>query len=290
MNKRLSSDLTLLIVAFIWGTAFVVQRIAVAGLGTFLFNGLRFLLGALVILPFINYRQKVTRSQLRWILAAGTILVIASSLQQAGLRYTTAANAGFITGFYVVLIPIIQAIFLKRRPPAYVWLCAVGAFVGIYLLSTGASLTFNKGDILELIGAIFWALHVLVISGAVRETPVPIFSAGQYAVCGTASLLLGVFLEGSLAANIPSLGWTVLYAGILSVGVAYTLQSAAQKYSPPADAAIILSMEAVFAALFGFLFIGEQLIPAQLLGCALILVSMIAVQIISVRRPELEKS
>jgi drug/metabolite transporter (DMT)-like permease len=289
LNKRLSSDLTLLIVAFIWGTAFVVQRIAVTGLGTFLFNGLRFLLGALVILPFINYHQKVTRAQLRWILAAGAILVIASSLQQAGLRYTTAANAGFITGFYVVLIPIIQALFLKRRPPAYVWLCAVGAFVGIYLLSTGASLTFNKGDILELIGAVFWALHVLVISGAVRETPVPIFSAGQYAVCGAASLLLGIFLEGSLTANIPSLGWTVLYAGILSVGVAYTLQSAAQKYSPPADAAIILSMEAVFAALFGFLFIGEQLIPAQLLGCALILVSMIAVQIISVRLPELEK-
>lgn len=289
MNKRLSSDLTLLIVAFIWGTAFVVQRIAVAGLGTFLFNGLRFLLGALVILPLINYRQKVTRVQLRWILAAGAILVIASSLQQAGLRYTTAANAGFITGFYVVLIPIIQALFLKRRPPAYVWLCAVGAFVGIYLLSTGASLTFNKGDILELIGAVFWALHVLVISGAVRETPVPIFSTGQYAVCGATSLLLSIFLEGSLTANIPSLGWTVLYAGILSVGVAYTLQSAAQKYSPPADAAIILSMEAVFAALFGFLFIGEQLIPAQLLGCALILVSMIAVQIISVRLPELEK-
>jgi drug/metabolite transporter (DMT)-like permease len=283
LNKRLSSDLTLLLVAFIWGTAFVVQRIAVAGLGTFLFNGLRFLLGALVLLPFINYRSKVTRRQLGWILTAGIILVIASSLQQAGLRYTTAANAGFITGFYVVLIPIIQALFLKRRPPLYVWLCAVGAFLGIYLLSTGASLTFNKGDILELIGAVFWALHVLVISGAVRETPIPLFSAGQYAICGAASLLLGLVLEGSLTANIPSLGWTVLYAGILSVGVAYTLQATAQKHAPPADAAIILSMEAVFAALFGYLFIGEQFLPVQLLGCAFILVSMIAVQIISLR-------
>jgi drug/metabolite transporter (DMT)-like permease len=283
LNKRLSSDLTLLLVAFIWGTAFVVQRIAIGGLGVFLFNGLRFLLGAVVLLPFINYRQKPTRRQLNWILAAGAILVIASSLQQAGIRYTTAANAGFITGFYVVLIPIIQALFLKRRPPLYVWLCAIGAFVGIYLLSTGASLTFNQGDILVLIGAFFWALHVLVISGAVRETPVPLFSAGQYAICGAASLLIGFFLEGGLTANIPSLGWTVLYAGILSVGVAYTLQSSAQRHSPPADAAIILSMEAVFAALFGHLFIGEQFQPTQLLGCALILICMIAVQILSLR-------
>jgi drug/metabolite transporter (DMT)-like permease len=286
LNKRLSSDLILLVVAFIWGSAFVVQRIAIAGLGIFLFNGLRFLIGALVMLPFINFKQKVTRRQLGWILLAGAILVTASSLQQAGLRYTTAANAGFITGFYVVLIPIIQALFLKRRPPLYVWLCAVGAFLGIYLLSTGGSLTFNRGDILELIGAVFWSLHVLVISGAVQETPVPIFSAGQYAVCGAVSLLLGFLLEGSLSANIPSLGWTVVYTGVLSVGVAYTLQSRAQKQSPPADAAIILSMEAVFAAIFGHLFINEQFSPVQLLGCVFILAAMIVVQVLSLRSPK----
>lgn len=254
-----------------------------AGLGTFLFNGLRFLLGALVLLPFVNYRQKVTRRQLLWILAAGGILVTASSLQQAGLRYTTAANAGFITGFYVVLIPIIQSVFFKRRPPGYVWACALVAFGGIYLLSSGGTLTFNKGDTLELIGAVFWALHVLVISGAVRETPVPLFSAGQYAVCGAVSLALGFLLEGSLVPNIPSLGWTVLYAGILSVGVAYTLQALAQRHSPPADAAIILSMEAVFAAIFGYIFINENLAPVQILGCLLILAAMIAVQVISLR-------
>jgi drug/metabolite transporter (DMT)-like permease len=286
LNKRLSSDLTLLVVAFIWGTAFVAQRIAVAGLGIFLFNGLRFLIGALVMLPFINYRQRINRRQVRWILLAGVILVTASSLQQAGLRYTTAANAGFITGFYVVLIPIIQAVFLKRRPPVYVWVCALGAFLGIYLLSTGASLTFNRGDILELIGAVFWSLHVLVISGAVQETPVPLFSAGQYVICGAASLLLGIFLEGNLTANIPSLGWTVVYTGVFSVGIAYTLQSRAQKHSPPADAAIILSMEAVFAAIFGHLFINEQFSPVQLLGCVLILAAMIAVQVLTLRSPK----
>ena len=283
MNKRLSSDLTLLLVAFIWGSAFVVQRIAVAGLGTFLFNGLRFLLGALVLLPFIKYSEKVTRRQMGWIAIAGALLVTASSLQQAGLRYTTAANAGFITGFYVVLIPIIQALFFKRRPPLYVWVCAGVAFLGIYFLSTAGSLTFNRGDFLELIGAVFWALHVLVISGAVKETPIPIFSAGQYLICGAVSLFLGLIIEGNLTVNIPELGWTVIYAGILSVGIAYTLQSTAQKHSPPADAAIILSMEAVFAAIFGYFWIGEQLSPVQLMGCILIFAAMIAVQIISVR-------
>ena len=144
-------------------------------------------------------------------------------------------------------------------------LCGI-AFLGIYFLSTSGSLTFNRGDILELIGAVFWALHVLVISGAVKETPIPIFSAGQYLICGAVSLFLGLLIEGNLTANIPELGWTVIYAGILSVGIAYTLQSTAQKHSPPADAAIILSMEAVFAAIFGYYWIGEKFKPGAAHG------------------------
>jgi drug/metabolite transporter (DMT)-like permease len=279
LNKRFQADLSLLLVAFIWGSVFVIQRIAATGLGTFVFNGSRFLLGAIALLPFLKERLHFDRRQMKWILLAGFFLFSASYFQQAGLHSTTAANAGFITGAYVVMIPIIQTLFLKSRLSWYIWAAVLLAMAGIFLLSTGGSLAFNPGDFLVLIGAVLWALHVITVGMAVRDVPLLPFSIGQYAVTGLLSFALGLIFEFNTIPALASLGWTVIYAGILSISVGYTLQSRAQKLAPPADTAIILSMEGVFAALFGHFWIGEQFVPLQLVGCALILAAMLLVQI-----------
>ncbi len=278
MNKRFQADLSLFLVAFIWGSVFVVQRIAATGLGTFLFNGCRFLLGALALLPFLRQRIHLNWRQVRWILLAGFFLFSASSFQQAGLRTTTAANAGFITGAYVVIIPIIQTLFLKSRLSGYTWVAVLLAMAGIYLLSTGGSLELNPGDLLVLAGAVLWALHVITVGMAIKEVPLLPFSIGQYTVTGVLSLAIGLIFESQTVPALASLGWTVIYGGILSIAIGYTLQSRAQKMAPPADTAIILSMEGVFAALFGHFWIGEQFVPPQLAGCVLILAAMLLVQ------------
>lgn len=271
--------------AFIWGSVFVVQRIASSGLGTFVFNGGRFLLGALALLPFTRGGIHFDRQQMKWVILAGFFLFTASSLQQAGLTVTTAANAGFITGAYVVIIPLIQTIFLKTRVRGEVWLAVTLAITGIFLLSTGGSLEFNPGDILVLASAFFWALHVITVGIAVQKVPLLPFSIGQYAVTGLLSLIIGVTFESSTFSAIPQLGWTVLYGGILSIAIGYTLQARAQKLAPPADTAIILSMEGVFAAIFGHFLLEEKFLPLQLIGCVLILAAMLLVQLKTLQKP-----
>ena len=279
MNKRLLADLSLLLVAFIWGSVFVVQRIAATGLGTFLFNGCRFLIGALALFPFLRSKPDLDRRQWKWILQAGLFLFLASSLQQAGLQTTSAANAGFITGAYVVLIPIIETLLLKTRLTRYIWFAVLISLVGIFLLSTGGKLVFKVGDVIVFIGAIFWALHVITIGMAVKDVPLLLFSIGQYVITGLLSLLLGFLFDRQTIPALVPLGWTVIYGGLFSIAIGYTLQARAQKLAPPADAAIILGMEGVFAAIFGHLWLGEQFLPLQLVGSALILAATLLVQL-----------
>ena len=215
---------------------------------------------------------------------AGALLVTASSLQQAGLRYTTAANAGFITGFYVVLIPIIQALFFKRRPPLYVWVCAEVAFLGIYFLSTAGQSHFQPRRYPRiLIGAVFWALHVLVISGAVTETPIPIFSAGQYPFAELSAFSSGLFLEGELTVNIPcigldgalcrySLGWHRLHTAIHS----------AKTFSPRRCSHYSFHGGGLCRPIWSFVY--RRTIPTHAApGLRVNLAAMIAVQILSLR-------
>ena len=211
MNKRLLADLSLLLVAFIWGSVFVVQRIAATGLGTFLFNGCRFLIGALALFPFLRSKPDLDRRQWKWILQAGLFLFLASSLQQAGLQTTSAANAGFITGAYVVLIPIIETLLLKTRLTRYIWFAVLISLVGIFLLSTGGKLVFKVGDVIVFIGAIFWALHVITIGMAVKDVPLLLFSIGQYVITGLLSLLLGFLFDRQTIPALVPLGWTVIY-------------------------------------------------------------------------------
>lgn len=280
LTPRLRADLTLLFVALIWGVAFIAQRIAARYVGVFLFTSARFLIGGLVLLLLCRRKPFACRRDIPWILLAGSILAAGSALQQAGLATTTAANAGFITGTYVVFVPLLLFTFWKQRSHWLIWMAAAVTLAGIFLLSGAGSLEIHSGDVLELIGAVIWGLHVIVISMAVKKVDVVVFSAGQFLVAGLLNLIPGMLFERSLLPGFAQAWLPVLYAGLISTGVGFTLQAVGQRNTPPADSAIILSMEAVFAALFGWIMLGEQLSTFQIIGCVLIFASIIAVQVL----------
>ncbi|HEX7976063.1 MAG TPA: DMT family transporter [Anaerolineales bacterium] len=282
-NQRLKADLILLLVALVWGSAFAAQRVAAANMSSFTFNSLRYLLGALALLP-IAMRAKLRLSPLQdrksWAgtLLVGLVLFGGAAFQQLGLQYTTAGNAGFITGLYVVLVPLVLAVGLRRRPPAVILVASLLAAAGLFLLSTGGRVRFSPGDGLELVGASLWTVHVLLIAWLVKRVDVLQISIAQSLVCGLINLALELLTARTLFAGIGAAWWTVAYTGLFSVALGYTLQAYGQKYAPPADAAILLSGEAVFAALFGWLLLGEALTALQLLGSALMLSGMILAQ------------
>ncbi|MEW6242149.1 MAG: DMT family transporter [Chloroflexota bacterium] len=269
---RLKADLTLLLVSIIWGTAFVAQRVAGQMGSVYLFNGVRYLLAALVVLPFVGQFAKLTRlprEQYKWMFAAGFILFIGSALQQVGVVYTTAGNAGFITALYVVLVPLVLFVGWRERLH---WLsvAAVGiAVAGAFLLSTGGRFEVRAGDALELVSALFWAFHVVVLGKFASQFESRSFSVGQLIVCGLLNLVVGLFVEKSLPLDWP-LAAAIAYTAFFSLGLCYTLQIWAQRHTPPADAALILSLESVFAVLAGWLLLDESLAPIQILGCVLI--------------------
>ncbi len=283
---RLKSDFILLLVALIWGSAFAAQRVAADHLGPFLFNALRFIVAVIVLLPLARFRLKVERGILPWVGLAGIALFTASALQQAGMQYTTAGNAGFITGLYVVLVPLVMVVFLRQPVSRWTWLAAGIATIGALLLSTGGEIKLNPGDVLELAGAGAWAVHVLLVGWLARRTDVLSFVILQDLVSALLNVVFSLFTDISTLPGLLPAAWAVLYTGIFSIGIGYALQGIGQRHAPPADAAIILSLEAVFAALFGFLFLNERLLPIQLLGCLLILAAIIQVQL----RPVLGKA
>lgn len=279
MSNRIKSDFILVLVAVIWGSAFAAQRVAADHLGPFLFNALRFIVAVIVLLPVARFRLKVERGMLPWVALAGTALFTASALQQAGMQYTTAGNAGFITGLYVVLVPLVMVTFLHQRVSRLTWVAALIATIGALLLSTGGELKLNPGDLLELIGAGAWAVHVLLVGWLARRTDVLSFVILQNLVSAVLNVVFSLFTDISTLPGLLPAVWAVLYTGIFSIGVGYALQGIGQRHAPPTDAALILSLEAVFAALFGFLFLNERLLPIQLLGCGLILAAIVQVQL-----------
>ena len=280
MKMRLKADLTLLLVAVIWGTAFAAQRVAAQVGSVFMFNGLRFLLGALVLLPLTGFRWNFSRRDWRLVFFAGMLLFAGSALQQMGMQSTTAGNAGFITGVYVVLVPIVLFVGWRERPHWLAWVAAFMALAGAFLLSTGGGeFILRFGDSLELLGAFFWSLHVVILGKfAPRVDPIR-FSAGQFIVGGGLNLLVGLIFENPVSLLQPMILGGILYTGIFSVGVAFTLQVVGQRHTPPADAALIMSLEGVMGAFFGWWWLNESLLPLQLLGCALIFASVILAQV-----------
>lgn len=277
---RLKADLTLFIISVIWGSAFVAQRVAGQMGSVYQFNGVRYLLAALVVLPFVGQLTNLTyapRAQYKWMFIAGFLLFLASALQQAGMLYTTAGNAGFITSLYVVLIPVLLLLFWGEKPHWMLVVAFVLAGVGAFLLSTGGRFEVRAGDVLELAGALFWAIHVIVLGKFASRFEALSFSVGQLAVCGLLNLLVGLFAEPLLPLN-GQLWFAIAYTALLSLGLCYTLQVWAQRHTPPADAALILSLESVFAVLAGWLLLDERLGPTQLLGCALIFIAVLLSQ------------
>ena len=267
---RLKADITLFIIAIIWGSAFVAQRVAGQLGSVYLFNAARYILAGLVVFPFIKRNKKIPmpREQYKWMFIAGFLLFLAAALQQVGIVYTTAGNAGFITSLYVVLVPVVVFFGWKEKPH---WLSIVAvavAIAGAFLLSTGGKLEVQRGDALELVGALFWALHVVVIGKYAFRFESISFSVGQLLVCGILNLIVGLVVEQPVF-TLPLLG-AVAYTAVLSLGICYTLQVWAQRHTPPADAALILSLESVFAVLAGWLLLDERLAGIQIFGSVLI--------------------
>ena len=276
---RLKADLTLLFVTVLWGSAFVAMRIA-AGHGiVFLVNGLRFFLGAVLLLPITRLRGAFNRTNLALVGLAGFALFLGTGFQQAGLATTTAGNAGFITALYVVIVPVLLWAFWKETPSWLAGAAILLAAAGGFLLSTGGSFLVKPGDLLILTGSLFWALHVIIVSRAQGKIePLP-FALGQFSVCAGLNLLAGIFFEHPARADMLAVIPAILYTGVFSVAIGFTLQVVAQKHTPPNDAALIMSLESVFAALFGWLILRETLLPVQIAGCIFILAAMVLVQI-----------
>lgn len=286
-TKEVKSVFILLLTAAIWGFAFVAQRVGMQHVGAFTFNGVRFALGSLSLLPVIYFFNRKSKEQpkeeadlkttVKSGIIAGSVLFIAASLQQIGLIYTTAGKAGFITSLYIVLVPIIGILF-KQKTHTKTWIGALTAVIGLYFLSINESFTIEFGDFLEIVGAVFWACHILLIDKFVKNVDAIKLSSIQFATCSVFSLITAFITEDVNAAGITGALVPILYGGIMSAGVAYTLQAVGQKYAKPSHAAIALSMESVFAAIGGILLLAETMSPRGYLGCALMLLGMLIAQ------------
>lgn len=259
-------------------------------LGPFSFNAVRFALGAAVLAPLLvlNHRSGAPpRPGDRRLLyagggVAGLVLFVGMSLQQSGLQWTTAGNAGFITGLYVVMVPIL-GLAIGHRAGWPVWTGAVLATAGLYLLSVRRGLHMQLGDLLVLLGALSWAFHVHVIGHFSSRLSALRLAFVQFAVCSLLSLALALVTENIALAAVGAAWIPLAYAGVLSTGVAFTLQVVGQKRTPPAAAAIIMSLEAVFAALGGWLFLSERMDGRALTGCALMLAGVLLSQLPALR-------
>lgn len=289
-NKAIQANLLMLLAAAIWGFAFVAQRVGMETMGPHWFNSLRFFIGVVALIPVVMFiesnksktQKQVPKSSLKALLlgglAAGVLLFIGATFQQVGLQYTTAGKAGFITGMYIFFVPLI-GLFFGMKTGLGTWVGAVIALMGLYLLSINEDFTLSKGDTLQLICAVAFAGHVLMIGYLASRIDTVKLSLIQFFVAAVLAMGLALYFEQLTWHMISSTAVPLLFAGVMSTGIAYTLQTVAQQHAHPSHAAIILSAEGVFAVIGGFLLLNEVL-PAQgLIGCGLILVGMLLSQL-----------
>lgn len=283
----LRSNILLFITAIIWGLAFVAQRAGMEDIGPFAFNGIRFALGSLSLVPLIYFQQKKSKSGKKISspknrifagLITGLVLFAGASLQQIGMVYTTAGNGGFITSLYVILVPVL-GLFWKQKINKQTWIGGLLAVLGLFFLSVTENFTMAFGDGLVLISAIFWAGHVLLIGHFSKKEDVLILAALQFAVVAVLSIVVSLLTETTHWENIQAAAIPILYGGLMSVGVAYTLQVIAQQKARPAHAAIILSLESLFAAIGGILILNETLSTRIGIGGLLMLSGVIISQL-----------
>jgi drug/metabolite transporter (DMT)-like permease len=280
-GKDLGASGLLLLAAAIWGFGFVAQRMGMVHVGPLLFNGVRFLLGALVLVPILLLRRPPRSSRdpraVVGLFASGLVLALATNLQQFGLVSTEAGKAGFITGLYVVFVPILGIL----RGQRIAWSMAVAvplSVAGLYLLSAAGPLGMTSGDLWILLGALVAAVHVQLIGWLVERRDAIEIAIVQSSICGLASLLGSLFFERISVAGLAAVSGAIAYSGVLSVGVASTLQVMGQQRVDPSRAGVLLSLEAAFAILGGWMVLGEHLSLRALVGCGLMLAAMVLAQ------------
>ena len=286
MKTKIKATFLLFLTAIIWGFAFVAQRVGAEFVGAFTFNGVRFMLGAASLIPVILLfeREKINKAVIKNNLLpgilAGVVLFIASTLQQYGVEITqSAGKAGFLTGLYTVLVPLIRFV-MGKKTGILTFIGAIFAVTGLFFLCmTGDEITFGYGDVILIIGAFFWAGHILVVDKFVSTTSPLKFSFVQFVMCGVLSLVGALLLEDIQLSAIKSAGIPILYGGIMSVGVAYTCQILGQRESDPTFASIVFSTESVFSAIGGALLLNEIMSGRGYLGCVLIFIGIVLSQL-----------
>lgn len=291
MIKNFKGSIMLLITSIIWGTAFVAQSEGMNYVEPFTYNAMRTLLGGVVLIPVMilfrfsdkrNGKEKSSCSLKNTVIGGiccGIALFIASSFQQAGIAQTTAGKAGFVTALYIVIVPMI-GIFLHKKMPLRMWLFIAIALAGFWLLCIKQDIGISSGDLLVFFGAIFFAVHITVIDYFnQKNTDGILMSCIQFFTAGLLMLICMFIFEKPTIPNIMGAGGTILYAGILSCGVAYTLQILGQKHTNPTLATMLMSLESVFAALSGWLILGEKLSIKEFIGCVLIFAAVILAQL-----------
>lgn len=303
MSKKARSNAMLFITALIWGSSFVAQRAGMDYIGPFTFNGIRTLIGCLVLIPVIlimdRWRKKsadesdlVTQTEeekkkekkkekkvlMIGGIACGSALFVASSLQQIGLVYTTAGKAGFITSLYIVIVPFL-GLLLGRKIRPILWICVALGTVGLYLLSIKEGFQIGLGDLLVMICAFGFATHILVIDHFSPKADGVKLSCIQFLVCGLLSIPFMALFETVNWSDILQCWFPILYAGAMSCGIAYTLQVIAQKHTDPTVASLILSLESVLAVIFGILILKEQISLRETLGCVVMFTAIILAQL-----------
>lgn len=292
MSRR-SANLLMLLAALIWGVTFSVQQMAMAHVGPWFFTATRFLIGAVIVLPLAlrEYARLTARGirldklDLLACLGLGGLIFLGVILQQIGLLTTTVTNSGFLTGLYVPLVPLLVWLLFAQPLPGLVWPAVVASSSGVFLLSGGQLSAFTTGDMLTLISTVFWALHVALVGRiAARKGSPVIVACAQFFTCGVLALLGSGMLERHELAQIEAGLPAILFAGVLSVGLAYTLQVVGQRHTRPADAAILLSSEVLFAAITGALWLDERPGGAQIVGGLLIFASIVVVQLLPGKR------
>ena len=291
MKQQIKSSLILLLTASIWGVDFVAQSVGMEYIGPFTFNAIRCVLGGLVLIPVILVLKKKKETgaenqekedkKTLWAggIACGVILCIASNLQQFGIMEASVGKSGFFTALYIVMIPVI-GIFIGKRPGIKLWFCVALAVVGMYLLCMkDGSFTIERADIMLLLCALAFSFHILVVDYFSPKVDGVKMSCIQFFVCGVLSAVGMLFTETPDISNIQAAWLPLLYAGLLSCGVGYTLQIVGQKGINPVIASLIMSLESVISALAGWVILGQVLSPKEILGCVLMFVAIIITQI-----------
>lgn len=289
MNKKnIKGNIILMITALIWGTSFVAQSVGMDYVGPFTFITVRYIIGGLFLIPCIYLFDRINKNTINTYhdkkvlitggVLCGIVLFAASSFQQIGIKYTTVGKSGFITALYIIIVPIIGLLF-KKRVSAKVWISVAVSIVGLYLLCINESFSISRGDFLVLICAFCFSIHILIIDKYSSIVDAVRMSCIQFFVAGFLGIIPMIFFEDPQIKNILSAYSPILYAGIMSSGVAYTFQIIGQKYTSPVLATLIMSLESVFAVLSGWIILGEILSLKEFIGCCLVFIAIILAQL-----------